>query len=255
MINLEPSVWIAATASSAKAIATTTSLSPRLRKRLQFRTMSYREIASSAFPMLMRYSSLLLSLMLVGCSTPPTVKSWLDPVSSATITAQTEPLVLSRIGPTREISERDYAQLVAVEVNRMGDRRLYLIAVLWSTANLSGQQWQDFESDFTQIELNLDGRSVTLTRHVGELAALGIGQMPLPLPIPGSHHVYFPIERAQLRTLAESKHVQLNALGGPRSPQRYEEWKDGRQSLSDFLSRLPSDSASTRQGAASRQSG
>lgn len=37
----------------------------------------------------MKYTSLLLIVTLLGCSSAPTVKSWLDPVSSATITAQT----------------------------------------------------------------------------------------------------------------------------------------------------------------------
>ncbi len=198
----------------------------------------------------MKYSALFVLLTLVGCSTPPTVKSWLDPVSSATITAQFEPLVMARVQPTSAPDIRDYAQLTAIEVNRMGDRRLYLLAILWSTAGLSDQQWQDFENHFAQVEVQLDGRAVTLARHPDAVSALGINQSPLPLPIPGSHHVYFPIERAQLRALAQSNRVQLTALGKPDAPQRYEEWKDGRQSLNDFLSQLPGDSSNLDPGAA-----
>ena len=78
-----------------------------------------------------------------------------------------------------------------------------------------------------------------LARHPGQLAELGVGQSPLPLPILGSQQIYFPIERADLRALASSNRVQLVTQGVPDAPQRYEEWQDGRRSLSDFLSQLP----------------
>lgn len=191
----------------------------------------------------------LMLLMLAGCSTQPTqstqpaVTSWLDPVSLATITAQTEPLVLARRESRRSMKGLDYAQLAAVEVNRMGDRRLYLIAVLWSNAQLTGNQWRAFEDSFAQVEVSLDDHSVVLTQHSGDVSALGIGQSPLPLPIPGARQIYFPIERAELRALVESNSIQLTTLGRPDAPQLFEERKDGRPSLSRFLSQLPGDSA------------
>jgi hypothetical protein len=182
-------------------------------------------------------------LLLAGCATQPqpTVKSWLDPVSLATITAQTEPLVLARHESRRTTKGRDYAQLVAVEVNRMGERRLYLIAVLYSNAQLSGAQWQAFETSFAKVEVGLADSSVVLSRLSDDVAALGIGQSPLPLPLSG-RHIYYPIERAELRALVESNSVRLTALGWPDAPQLFEEHKDGRPSLSEFLSQLPGES-------------
>jgi hypothetical protein len=188
----------------------------------------------------MKYTSLLLMLALWGCSTAPTVKSWLDPVSSATITAQTEPLVLAR-------DERNFAQLAAVEVNRMGERRLYLVAILWSSDRRTQTERENFENSFTRVELRIDDRSATLARHSGEIAELGVGQSPLPLPIPGSQQVFFPIERADLHALASSNRVQLIALGQPDWPQRYDEWQDGRSSLNDFLGQLPNESKGSAQ--------
>lgn len=195
----------------------------------------------------MKYSALLLMLTLAGCASQPTVKQWLDPVSSVTITAQTEPLVLVRASPAPTANERDYAQLAAIEVNRMGDRRLYLVAILWTTADLSSNQQAGFEDSFSRIEVQLPDRTVALTRHTGEISELGIGEPALPLPIPGSRHVYFPVERNDLRALSQSNRVQLTALGMPNAPRRYEEFADGRQSLSDFLGQLPPQSASSLQ--------
>ena len=186
----------------------------------------------------MKYSALLLSMLLAGCAAQPTVKSWMDPKSSVTITAQTEPLVLIRAEPAPAIDERDYAQLTAIEVNRMGDRKLYLVAILWSSAELWEQQRAAFENSFERIEVDLGDRTVALTPHTGDVSELGI-ETELPLPIPGSRHIYFPIGRDDLRAISRSNRIQLTARGVPESPRRYEEWKDGRQSLTDFLSQLP----------------
>ncbi|MET0533078.1 MAG: hypothetical protein ABW171_02545 [Steroidobacter sp.] len=187
----------------------------------------------------MKYALLLLSLTFLGCASAPTVKSWLDPVSSATITAQMEPLILARDDQTLPMNERQFAQLAAVEVNRMGDRKLYLVAILWSNADRGRAEREIFEDAFARVEMRMGDRSVSLERHAGEIGELGVGQSPLPLPIPGSQQIYFPIERADLNALARSNRVQLIAQGRPESPQRYEEWQDGRRSLSDFLGQLP----------------
>lgn len=186
----------------------------------------------------MRYSALLLTLMLVGCAAQPTVKSWIDPKSSVTITAQTEPLVLIRATPAPSLNERDYAQLTAIEVNRMGDRKLYLVAILWSSAELWSDQAGNFQNVFKQIEVNLGDRTVALTPHAGEVTELGISEA-LPLHIPGSSQIYFPISRDDLRAISRSTRIELTASGVPEAPRRYEEWQDGRRSLNDFLGQLP----------------
>lgn len=195
----------------------------------------------------MKYTSLLLLSTLLGCASAPTVKSWLDPVSSATITAQSKPLIVARDERTSSSDERDFAQLAAVEVNRMGERRLYLVAVLWSSQQHTRTEREEFEKSFARVELRMGDRSTTLARHQGDIAELGVGQSPLPLPIPGSQQLFFPIERADLNALADSNRVQLVALGEPDAPQLYEEWQDGRRSLGDFLSQLPGSSSGTRQ--------
>jgi hypothetical protein len=191
----------------------------------------------------MKYSALLLSLMiLAGCAAQPTVKSWIDPKSSVTITAQTEPLVLIRAEPQPSMNERDYAQLTAVEVNRMGERKLFLVAILWSSDAVWSNQLGSFESAFQQIDVNVGDRTVALTPYTGQVSELGISEA-LPLPIPGSSHIYFPISRDDLRAISRSSKLQLTARGIPDALRRYEEWQDGRRSLNDFLGQLPETSS------------
>ena len=151
--------------------------------------------------MRMKHTTLLLMFTLLGCSSAPTVKSWLDPLSSATLTAQLKPLILSRTEQAGSIEERDFTQLTALEVNRMGERRLYLVAVPWSSGHLTRTQRHQFERSFARVELRMGDRSTTLARHRGDIVELGIGQSPLPLPIPGTQQLLFPIERADLSAL------------------------------------------------------
>jgi hypothetical protein len=187
----------------------------------------------------MKYSALLLTTMLMaGCAAQPTVKSWMDPKSSVTITAQTEPLVLVRATPAPAMNERDYAQLTAIEVNRMGERKLFLVAILWNSAEVWSGQSGTFQDAFKRIEVSLGDRTVALTPHTGDVSELGISQA-LPLPIPGSSQIYFPISRDDLRAISRSTRIELNATGAPDAPRRYEEWQDGRRSLNDFLGQLP----------------
>lgn len=185
----------------------------------------------------MKYSALLLTLLLAGCAAQPTVKSWMDPKSSVTITAQTEPLVMIRAEPAPGTNERDFAQLTALEVNRMGERKLYLVAILWGSTEPGAQSGQ-VPNAFKQIEVNLGDRTVALTPHAGDASELGISQA-LPLPIPGSSEVYFPISRDDLRAISHSSRIELTATGIPAAPRLYQEWQDGRRSLNDFLGQLP----------------
>lgn len=190
----------------------------------------------------MKYLAPFVLFMLAGCVSQPSVKSWLDPVSMATITAQAEPMVLAKLEKRRTANGRDYAQLTAIEVNRMGDRKLYLVAVLWSNAQLTGKQWQNFEQTFQQIEVRLDEQALTLTRLPEDVSQLGIGQTPLPLEIPGTRQVYYSIDRPELRAMAASNRIALTALGWEEAPIPFEERQDGRRSLSDFLGQLPGES-------------
>lgn len=192
----------------------------------------------------MKYSVLLVLLALAGCTAQPTVTSWLDPVSVATLTSQTEPVVLVRVTPSSRI-QRSFVQLMAVEVNRMGARRLYLVMMPRISGTLTPDQVAALERSFGQVEIRADERSVTLDRYTGAVAELGIGQPEL-VPIAGSPHIYFPIEHADLRAMAAARQFELVALG-LSSPRLYEEWSNGRRSLGDFVSQLPG-AADSKQG-------
>jgi hypothetical protein len=204
----------------------------------------------------MKYLFPLLLLMLTGCvSAPSTVNSWLDSVTAVTITAPAQPLMFGLIEPPKKFEpmqgfmEREYAQLTAIEVNRMGERRLYLVATSWSKTRPYTQR-KMFEAAFTQLELRLADRNVVLTAHEGSLAELNIGQLPMPLQLRGSDYSYFPVERADLKAIVESDRIDL-AARGIATPLQYEDLTLDRGSLSDFFAQLPPEKPARAQQSAS----
>lgn len=190
-------------------------------------------------PYFMKCSVLLLLVMLAGCTSQPTVTSWLDPVSVATITAQSEPLVLmAQTSSARRVLSRTYAALTAIEVNRMGTRRLYLAVIPRIPGEISPQQQATLESSFDEVEIRIEDRPIVLTRHTGSVAELGIGE-PALLPVYGSTPIYFAVERTTLSAMAESNRLELAALGLSGKPQLYQGRTDGLRSLGEFVSQLP----------------
>ena len=202
----------------------------------------------------MKYFAPLLLLFLAGCATSPVnVTSWLDPVSVATITAQAQPLMFALLEPTRKFqptqgfNEREYAQLTAIEVNRMGERRLYMVVTSWSKTRPYEQRTL-FRNAFSSIELRLGERNIDLTAHEGTATELGIGQSQLPLQLHGSDYRFYPLERADLKALAATDRIVLAATGIP-SPLSYEELTETRSSLSAFIDQLPPESSPSRTSA------
>src|SRR5690606_37914088 len=142
-----------------------------------------------------------------GCAAPPAVSSWLDPVSVATITSQAEPLVMARITPSSRI-KRSFAQLTTIEINRMGQRSVYLVLIPRISGHLTARQRATFERSFDQLEIRADHRAVALARYTGSVAELGIGD-PALLPIAGWPRLYYPIERVDLDAIAAANRFEL----------------------------------------------
>ena len=184
----------------------------------------------------MRRFLLAPTLILAGCASSPTPRTWLDPYTAATITAQAEPIVLARDEQLRAINVRDYVQLGAVEVNRMGQRDLYLVVILWSTIDRSAAEPERLSEAFARLEVQADDRPFALVRAAS--TPPGIGQRPFRLPAPEARQMYFPVGREELQAIATSRSLSATPRGSSEES-RYTEWRDGRASLQAFLAALP----------------
>lgn len=183
----------------------------------------------------------LLILLLNGCSStqPVAPRTWLDERTAVTVTAQSDPAVLAREEHMRAINVRDYAQLGAVETNRMGARQLYLVLVSWSTIDRSAVEQERSEADFSRITLYADDRPIELTRAAPAREELGFARRPFEHPAPGAREIYFAAGRGDLQSIALSRTLQLIAHRDGGTPDKYLEWRDGRPGLRAFLAQLP----------------
>jgi hypothetical protein len=174
--------------------------------------------------------ALVLGLSIIACSSTSvrTPREYLDEQTAATITVVKEPWIF-----TREVStaseQRDYLHLYAIDVNRMGNHRQY-VAVLQSTPTQGGSA--------PSLELTTAERIVALEATTAEPRELGIAQ-----PIVESYTMtaawwYFPVDKEQLASLANSSELQARLkVGDQRIP--YVLWRDGRNELSELTAVLP----------------
>jgi hypothetical protein len=183
--------------------------------------------------------TLLLAAIVVcfgGCSASLAPRTHLDPVTAATITVQAEPIVLAFDDQLRASNARDYLQLAAIEINRMGSRELYLGVLHWSTIDRTSAEHDAAARELRHARLLADDRPIELSTNLQERPA-GLGVRPYPLPIPGAREFYFPIQKEQLRAIALSRSLTLTPLApaaGHTSP-IYRDWQDGRAGLLRFL--------------------
>lgn len=187
-----------------------------------------------------------LGLILQACASAPAPRSYLDTRTAATITVQEQPVVFARDEQMRAINVRDYAQLGAIEVNRMGERQLYLVATLWSTIDRTASERERLAAAFAQVIVHADDQPIALVRATGPTRPIGVGTRPYEAPSPGAQELYFPVTRAALQGIAHSRSLSLTTGGSGDSTWRFSEWRNGRVGLRLFIDSLPASASQTR---------
>jgi hypothetical protein len=184
-----------------------------------------------------RRSSLILTvlLLLAACTASPPAgrKSLLDPQSGNTLLLVARPLVFARQRSDVAAFARDYATLVAVEMDVAGNYSDYLLLYRWSTVDKRMSAPPDAGSGELQIEA--DGRNLVL-----------MALARLPVGVEARSELYYPahaevvsfgykVDVATLRFIALSQHLAVRmpqeALQIPFSLR-----EDGRASLAQFVS-------------------
>ena len=186
------------------------------------------------------HARLVLLLLLAGCASAPAdpPRSWLDERTAVSVTAQGTPIVFAREEHLRAINVRDYAEIGAVEINRMGDRRLYLALQSWSTIDRTAAERERMDRSLSRVTVYADDRPIELTQAAASAEQLGLSRRPFVAPTPGTREIYFTIARSDLRSIALARVLQLRGLGA-EEPDIYLQWQDARPSLAAFLAQLP----------------
>jgi len=182
--------------------------------------------------------ALVVALMVLpACSgRPPAAASheFLDERTGTTLSVVAEPLVFARERIDVAAHARDYATLVAVEVDNSGKYREYLLLYRWSTVDPRMSAAPDPQAG--ELKILADGR---------EIGMMPVEQMPvslsrrreLHLPPQGGviAHAY-PVDTATLHFIASSRTL---AVLMPQEPLAtpFQMWEDGRQALEQFAQR------------------
>lgn len=178
-------------------------------------------------------SLIVMLALLSACATKPDVEpnEYLDEKTAATITAVPDPWIFHREGTTPQL---DFIHLYAVDVNRMGEHRQYLVVVKhWPAPDLASGL-------IPGLEVTSHGEQLRLDPVEASARELGIGQ-PLDESAPrGAQYWFYPIERSGLEFLTRSPDVKLG-LFNANARASYVVWRDSHaafRELSETLSKI-----------------
>jgi len=157
-----------------------------------------------------------------------------DEQSGNTLLVVPKPLVFARERTDVAAHQRDYATLVAVEIDQSGTYNDYLLLYRWSTVDRRMSPPPDPQEG--ELRILADGRAIDLKPL--ENMPVGLSRRrELHMPEHGDvvAHAY-PIDVATLRFIAASREIVV------RMPQEsldtpFAVWEDGRSALGRFLER------------------
>jgi hypothetical protein len=186
----------------------------------------------------MRFGLILALTALSACAglSPKTSQKASDEIfdeeSGNTLLVVPKPLVFARERRDVAAHERDYATLVAVEIDQSGKYSEYLLLYRWSTVDRRMSPPPDLEAG--ELKILADGRVIDLMPL--ERVPIGLSRRrELHLPEHGDviSHAY-RIDVPTLRFIAESREIAV------RMPQEsldtpFAIWEDGRSALGQFL--------------------
>jgi hypothetical protein len=186
---------------------------------------------------MMRASTLaLLALACAGCAGAPEkpLREYLDEQTAATITVVAEPWIFSRERTNERLDERDYLNVYAINVNRMGDHRQYL-AVLQS-APLRDAAGQDTPPP--SLQWRASGEDLTFVPASENARALGVAQPVAESYTYESRWWYYPVDRRTLARIAGSRDVRASLVAGEVRA-GYVLWRDGSAEAAALSSAIP----------------
>jgi hypothetical protein len=186
------------------------------------------------------WQALLLSVLLswagLGAADP---RSYLDPQTAVTVTVMSEPLIFARDYPVLAANARDYLSVCALQVNRMGTRKLYFLVYAWSTLERRAEvQSQDGAGSWT---LQADDREFKLT-PVPSIRQSGLDELPCLPPNRGAVAALYPMDADSLAFIASSPLLLMRpGNSNPDDVDTYRLWKDRRAELRAFVTLLTRD--------------
>jgi hypothetical protein len=179
-------------------------------------------------------SAIVLTVLSSCGAVQPTVVEKLDELTAVTITHGRTPLILSPDEPYSRANERDFLQLGAIEINRMGARKYYLWLGI-SDFNLMADETK-YPEEFNSILLVGHGDTIRLDVYGWTAVAIGATDPVYERLFGSSIDAYYEVNLDQIRLLTDADNLKLRTTGS--SPKEFGSWYKQatfRSDLSEFL--------------------
>jgi hypothetical protein len=157
--------------------------------------------------------------LLSACVVTPSVapRQYLDEQTAATITAVPEPWIFHREGTTPQL---DFVHLYAIDVNRMGEHRQYLVVLKhWPAPDFASQP-------IPALEVNAQGQQVRLDAVEASARELGVGQSLDNTAPKGAQSWFYLVDQSVLEVVSQGPGVKLG-LAHSDGHASYIVWRDG----------------------------
>jgi hypothetical protein len=181
-----------------------------------------------------------LLALAAGCVAPryEEARELLDDQTGTTVVAMGAPLEFYASRPELGLQAASFAHLGALEVNRMGERRL----LLWLSLLPGGAAGVETTptDDVTSFAIVADSKETTPPIVTADLAALGLSRPPFKRPADWAREGYYDVTLEELREFESAAALSLVTTLRDGRQQRYELWRPERTSLTRFLERTAS---------------
>jgi hypothetical protein len=178
----------------------------------------------------------LLALACAGCASAPEqpLREYLDEQTAATIKVVAEPWIFSRERTNERSDERDYLNVYAIDVNRMGDHQQYL-AVLQSSPlrDAAGR-----DTPPPTLQLKAGGEQLSFEPSREDPRELGVAQPVAQSFTYEARWWYYSVDRPTLARIAQAQDVEV-ALAAGDARAAYVLWRDGSAEAAALSSAIP----------------
>lgn len=155
----------------------------------------------------MASSAIVVAILSACTATQPSVIEKLDELTAVTITYSRTPVILSPDTPYDETAARDYVQIGAIEVNRMGTLQYFLWLGIVDIDHMESSN--SHPKGFESIVLIVDGAEIPLDVLGWTQAAIGSSEPVYKKLFRSGSDAYFQVTLEQIRLLAEAHSLQL----------------------------------------------
>ena len=179
----------------------------------------------------------ILALLAAACVMPQPheAREVLDEKTGTTVVAMGSALEFYASRPEVGLQAASFAHLGAMEVNRMGERRLLLwLSVLAGTA-ATPQNAAEIPTGLTIVAGSNEFQPAFVSNSPQEI---GLSRTPFKRPADWASDAYFDVAVEQLREVQAAEPLALVVAFGEGRSQRYELWKPERESVARFLEKL-----------------